>query len=220
MSGLPAWAKQALGACFEYLGRDLSILLSRFPVTDLLIEQHLDGQCIDIKRGGTADLIVLCKSGDNHLKEIHVYDWKCGFRSQGDAEGHAQLQAYACMAYDFYQVPVTVHLVAGRRYEFSTATFDAEKITVASNQIRIVTATARRSHYRAPSLKACYYCKAMCFCPELRRKLMDAQEQFQLFGAEPKDRLQLSEDAQLAKRFAQAAAELMKLWQDQEHHKN
>jgi hypothetical protein len=223
MTHLAAWTKDAVRGCLTYAMEVIKELAGHYPIIRIEVERHLGGDKIDIERGGTADLLVICHDDFGVVQKVVVIDHKCGFLSQGEASDNLQLAAYAVMAFDFYSpnYSVVVHLSAGRRNEYSSCQFTPSDIEKVRSQIIAIAKRAKESRPSIrPSIKACQYCKALSLCPAARSKIMDAQEQFQLFGAEPKDRMQLSLDAQLAKRFAQSAAELMKLWQDQEHHKN
>jgi len=220
LTGLAPWCRDAVRSCCAYALTVIRGLSERFPSVEVLVEIKLDGTQCGVVRGGTADLVILCRQVvDGPVIEVHVIDHKCGFLSQGEAADHLQLAIYAVMSWDRWAPPagVTVHLSAGRRREFSAAHYDELDFHVVRERVR--SAVVRSSH-RSPSLTvsrlACYYCKALPLCRAARNHIMQASETLALFGADPADRMQLADDAALAKRFAAAADELAKLWRKQE----
>lgn len=213
MAHLAGWTKDAVRACLAYLCALVATAVRRFARVDVLGEEHLDGAGIDIPRGGTADLILLCYDAAGVLRLVIVADWKLGFVSQGDAADHLQLGGYAAMAWDRWHPRdgVEVHLAAGRRHEFTSAHYDAQGIAGVRARLRQAGARARaEARELRPSRTACRYCRALILCRAFREHFMDARDQFALFGFDPADRIALQDAAALAKRFAQDADAALK----------
>jgi hypothetical protein len=213
MAHLAGWTKDGVRACLAYLCALVATNVRRFARVDVLGEEHLDGAGIDIPRGGTADLVLLCYDAAGVLVLVIVEDHKLGFVSQGDAADHLQLGAYAVMAHDRWHPRdgVEVHLAAGRRHEFSSALYDSQTIAGVRDRLRRAGAAARvEAPELRPCRKACVYCRALIFCRPARDLIMDARDQLALFGFDPAGRLDLQDAAALAKRFAQNADAVLK----------
>jgi hypothetical protein len=217
MEALEPWTRDAVRRCVAYAVALVDEAMQDEVEVTVQIEMHLSGQGIDIARGGTADLVLVCRNPDTQrIVRVIVADWKLGWLDQGEAADHLQLGAYACMAWDKYRPiqGVTVHLAQGRRQEFTSAHYRADDIETCRNRIRAAVAAANDP--AAPvrvALEACRYCRAITLCRTLREYLMNAADTLALFGATPADRLRLAEDATLARRFAEDARELAKVWQ-------
>ena len=191
----------------------------------ILIERHLAGAGLMIRRGGTADLIITCQKDPlGPVERVVVADAKLGFLYQGEAEDHLQLWAYAVMAWDKFSPEVReveIHLAQGRRKEFSAARFDAKSIEGARARVKAAAmgAWAINPPIR-PSLEACRYCRALVLCKKAREKIMDEIEKLELFGTTPEERVALAEMATMARRFAEEVkllqAEWVKVAQDRE----
>jgi len=219
MNGLLPWCKDAVRTCTVYLCDLVRRYVPRYPLMQILAEIHLPGEGLLIPRGGTADLVLLCMNEHGELELVIVVDWKTGFVYQGEAADHLQLGCYAVMASDQYRPKngVIVHLAMGRRHEFSSALYEQEAITGVRNRIRAGVTNALSIHaVHRPCLKACRFCKAMCFCIPLRNHLMSAIDELAMFGADPADRVAIAEMARLAKRFVAEADALAKHWRAQE----
>jgi hypothetical protein len=219
MAGLAYWCKDAVRTCIAYLCDLVRRHIPRYPNVQILAEERLPGDGILIPRGGTADLVLLCRDADGVLDLVVVVDWKTGFVSQGEAADHLQLACYAVMAADRWKPRhgVVVHLAMGRRKEFSSAMYDSEAVAGVRARIqRAVLAARAEAPPLRPSLKACRYCKALLLCRAAREYLMDAFDQLALFGAEPADRLQLADAIALAKRFAADGDAVLKQMRAQE----
>ncbi len=216
MSKLEDWTKDAVRRCVAYAVALVDQAMGEGWRITIQIEMHLSGQGVQIARGGTADLIILCHDAEtDEIVHVIVADWKLGWLDQGHAADHLQLGTYAVMAWDKYQPRqgVTVHLAQGRRQEFSSAHYTAEAIAAVRQRILAAVAAAWSD---APEvtvdIDACRYCKSLLFCRTLREHLMHANDQLALFGAEAVDRIQLAKDAALARRFAEDAREVAKVW--------
>jgi hypothetical protein len=218
MAGLSDWTRDAVRRCVSYAVALIDGEHKRTGIRPTVeVEMHLSGKCIDIARGGTADLVIL-GSG-----RVIVADWKLGFLDQGEAADHLQLAAYAVMAWEKYISPryrqfllepfVEVHLAQGRRREFSAATFDKNAIDAVRERIRSVVAgaMAEKPPLR-PSIDACRYCKALTHCRAARERIMNANDEIALFGDAVADRIKLAEDAAIAKRFAEEVKALQNQW--------
>jgi len=219
MLGLETWTKDAVRACVAYLVDLIKRHVPRYPRMVVLAETHLDGACIDIPRGGTADLILLGYTATDELELVIVADWKTGFVSQGDAADHLQLGAYAAMAAERWKPTrgVVVHLAMGRRREFTSAHYDQAALLAVGQRIKAAVAAARADEPRiSPNLTSCRYCKALAFCRPARDRIMESIEDLRLFGADPSNRVQLANDAALAKAFTREAEALAKLWRNLE----
>lgn len=206
MAHLAGWTKDGVRACLAYLCALVATNVRRFARVEVLEEVRLDGLGIDIPRGGTADLVLLCYDAAGVLCLVVVADYKLGFVSQGDAADHLQLGGYSVMAWDRWKPTqgVEVHLAAGRRHEFTSALYDAQAIASVRARIRRAGAAARaEARELRPSRTACRYCKALILCRAFREHFMDASDQFALFGFDPANRLELADAIALAKRFAQ-----------------
>jgi hypothetical protein len=205
LARLSPWAKQAARTCVAYALalRERLERESGGPVTSQ-VERHLGGDGIGIRRGGTADLVLI---GGNR---VVVVDWKCGFLDQGNATTHRQLHAYAVMAWDRYRQPlgirsVDIHLAQGRLRAFSAARFTEAWIEAARADCqRVVAAASADAPPLAPSIGACRYCKALPWCRAARESIMDAIAEHALFGEAPDDVARQDEAAALARRFAAA----------------
>lgn len=219
MAHLAGWTKDGVRACLAYLCTLVATAVRRFARVEVLEEVHLDGLGIDIPRGGTADLVLLCYDAAGVLLLVVVADYKLGFVSQGEAADHLQLGGYSVMAWDRWhpRLGVEVHLAAGRRHEFSSAHYDAATCAGVRDRIRRGVAAARvEVPELRPSRKACNYCKAILFCRAFREHLMDAMDQLALFGFDPAGRLELADAIALAKRFAQDGDAVLKQARAQE----
>lgn len=213
MSGLAYWTKDAVRNCLAYAMDLIRSLSQRYARIEILVEIKLDGSGIDVPAGGSADLIVLCFDGAGRCMRLVIDDHKCGFVSQGDAADHLQLGGYAVMGFDRWRPVegVEVHLAMGRRREFSSAMYDAQAIAGVRARIKAASAAATvEAPELRPSLKACRYCRALILCRAFREHVMDARDQFALFGFDPADRIALQDAAALAKRFAQDADAALK----------
>lgn len=213
MAGLAGWTKDGVRACMAYVCALIAAATRRFARVDVLGEEHLDGAGIDIPRGGTADLVLLCYDAAGTLALVIIEDHKLGFVSQGDAADHLQLGGYAVMAWDRWhpRQGVEVHLAAGRRHAFSSALYDAPTITGVRDRLKSAVHEAKADAPELrPCLKACRYCRALLFCRPAREMIMDARDDLALFGFDPADRLALQDAAALAKRFAQDADAVLK----------
>jgi hypothetical protein len=213
MAHLSGWTKDGVRACLAYLCALVATNVRRFARVDVLEEIRLDGAGIDIPRGGTADLVLLCYDAAGVLSLVVVADWKLGFVSQGEAADHLQLGGYAVMAHDRWRprLGVEVHLAAGRRHEFTSAHYDAPTVAGVRARLKAAGAAARvAAPELRPCLKACRYCRALLFCRPVRDLIMDARDQLALFGFDPAGRLDLQDAAALAKRFAQDADAVLK----------
>jgi len=219
MDKLEAWTRDAVRRCVAYAVALVDqAMQDEFEVT-IQIEMHLSGQGIGIARGGTADLVLLCRDLENgRIRRVIVADWKLGWLDQGHAADHLQLAAYAVMAWDKYQPDqgVTVHLAQGRRQEFSSAHYTASAIEAVRQRILAAVAAAWTDEPEIrPDIDACRYCKALLFCRTAREHIMHAADQLALFGESVTDRVQLAKDAAMARRFAEDAREVAKLWSAQ-----
>lgn len=216
MEALEPWTRDAVRRCVAYAVALVDQAIQGELDISVQVEMHLSGKGIDIGRGGTADLILVCRvPGYSEVAWVIVADWKLGYLEQEHAADHLQLAAYAVMAWDKYQPKrVTVHLGQGRRQEFTSANYDAQAIQGARDRIKSAVHEANAdSPELRPCIDACRYCKSILFCKPLRERIMDAADSLALFGADPKDRIKLAEDAALARRFAEDARELAKAWQ-------
>jgi hypothetical protein len=213
MAGLAGWTKDGVRACMAYVCALVASATRRFARVDVLAEEHLDGAGIDIPRGGTADLVLLCYDAAGVLVLVIIEDHKLGFVSQGDAADHLQLGGYAAMAADRWRPRdgVEVHLAAGRRHEFTSAHYHAATIAGVRARLKAAGAAARvAAPELRPCLKACRFCRALVLCRPAREFIMDARDQLALFGFDPAARLDLQDAASLAKRFAQDADAILK----------
>jgi hypothetical protein len=218
MLRLEPWAKDAVRRCVSYAVALVDAESKRHPIKPTVeIEMKLSGGLINVKRGGTADLVII---GND---KVIIADWKLGFLDQGEAADHVQLSAYAVMAWDKYfamrrkdnsACTIEIHLAQGRLREFSAATFDKQDIESARAKIKHIVEKCISSDAQiVPSITACRYCKAITQCRILRERIMRAQDELAMFGASPEDRVRLAEDAALARRFSEDAKELAKVWQ-------
>lgn len=214
---LDPWSRDSARRCLAYGVALVDREVARVGQAGvhLSVERHLSGQGIDIGRGGTADLVIVTDD------KVVVSDWKLCFLSQGDAADHLQLACYAVMAWDKYQPGVVeIHLANGRRREWSSAIYDAHAIDLARARVRKAVATAlAESPHLTPGIDQCRYCKALPLCRAVRERIMHASHSHALFGTRPEDRAQLAEDAALARRFAEEAKALAKLWRDEAHNR-
>jgi hypothetical protein len=207
---LDPWSRDSARRCLSYGVALVDREVARVGQAGvhLSIERHLSGQGIDIGRGGTADLVIVTDD------KAVVADWKLCFLSQGDAADHLQLACYAVMAWDKYQPKaVEIHLANGRRREWSSAIYDAHAIDLARDRVQRAVAAARAEcPHLSAGIDQCRYCKALPLCRAARERIMHAAHSQALFGAQPEDRIRLAEDAALARRFAEEAKNLQKMW--------
>lgn len=219
MARLEPWTRDAVRRCVAYAVALVDQCVQReFEVT-IQIEMHLSGAGVGIARGGTADLVLLCRMpGESRVAHVVVSDWKLGWLDQGEAADHLQLGTYATMAFDKHQPyqGVTVHLAQGRRQEFTSAHYQPAMIEFLRPRILdIVHAAKSDAPTLNPTIEACRYCKAITHCRAVRERIMHAAEERALFGDEVADRIKLAEDAALAKRFVEEVKALQKQWQDE-----
>jgi len=216
MSKLEDWTKDAVRRCVAYAVALVDQAMGQGWRITIQIEMHLSGHGVHIARGGTADLIILCHDAQtDEIVHVIVADWKLGWLDQGHAADHLQLGAYAVMAWDKYKPRqgVTVHLAQGRRQEFSSAHYTASAIEAVRQRILAAVAAAWTDEPEIkPDIDACRYCRALLFCRAAREQLMYANDQLALFGDAVPDRIQLAKDAAIARRFAEDAREISKLW--------
>lgn len=214
LAQLEPWASDACRRCVTYVVALVGQLVSEGYRVQVEVEMHLPGTGVGIKRGGTADTVLLCWKNDQ-LRRVVVEDTKTGFLDQGEAADHLQLSTYAVMAWDKYlpAEPVDIHLAQGRRREFSAARFDAPTIVGVRGRIRqaVAGAFAREPELR-PSIDACRYCKALTHCRAAREYIMHAAEELSLFGDSVEDRVRFIDAAAIAKRFAEEVRNLQKEW--------
>jgi hypothetical protein len=213
---LEPWSRDAARRSVAYAASLVDIWRSKGYQVTVQIEMHLSGKGIGINRGGTADLVLLCAT--KHHLAVLVVDWKTGFLDQGEACEHRQLGAYAVMAADKHQPDhMEVHLAQARRKEFSAGYFDDQAVAdIRSAVLAAVSAAQEEKPPLRPSIDACRYCKALPLCAAARNHIMHAAERHALLGTDPTDRAKLAEDAALARRFAEEARELAKLWREAE----
>jgi hypothetical protein len=215
---LSEWTRAGARRCVSYAvalhKREMSV---GWQKVETFIEQKLSGKHCGIPRGGTADLILVCHG--RTMRKVVIQDHKLGFLDQGDAATSAQLAAYAVMAWDRWEPKtVEIHMAQGRIRAFTAATYDAEVIDAVRVSISYLATIARgQAHGEIPelipSIGACRYCKALALCAAARRRIMHALQESALFGVEIADRLELDEDATLARRFAEDVRALQKKWQ-------
>ncbi len=217
MSKLEPWTRDAVRRCVAYAVALIDQAVQQEYEVTLQIEMKLSGATVAIGRGGTADLIILCRRpGEAVIRWVIVSDWKLGFLDQGHAADHLQLGTYAVMAYDKYkpEMGVTVHLAQGRRQEFSSAHYTPEQIAALRPRIiGVVRAAWADEPPLNPCIAACRYCKAITHCRAVRERIMHAAEEKALFGDEVIDRIKMNEDGALARRFAEEVKALQKQWQ-------
>jgi hypothetical protein len=218
MQRLEPWTRDAVRRCVAYAVALVDEASQGEYDIAVQIEMHLSGQGIDIARGGTADLVLVCRDPvTGRIRWVIVADWKLGWLDQGHAADHLQLGAYATMAADKYRpdLGTTVHLAQGRRQEFSSAHYQPADIDAVRRRIRAAVAGAwAEAPELRPSIDACRYCKALTLCRPAREHIMTAIERAALFGAAtPEDRVALAEAAAMARRFADDARDLAKQWQ-------
>lgn len=215
-AGLEPWSADAARRCVAYAVALVDQQTARGWDVEIHVEMHLPGSFLGISRGGTADLVILCRGKDSpKVVRVVVADWKLGWLDQGEAHNHLQLHAYACMANEKYSPVegVEIHLAQGRRRDFSAASFAPEVLpTIAENVRRIAMAAFAPHPEIKPSLEACRYCKALPLCRAAREEIMKASEEAALFGIENMDRVNLAESAALAARFAEEVKLLQKEW--------
>ncbi len=217
MGDLEPWCQDAVRRCVAYAFGVVRAWTDKGRV-ECIAEVHLDGQAFGLVRGGTADFVLVISRGDRVVRVI-VIDHKTGWLSQGEAADHVQLMAYGVLAAHRWlpSEGVEVHLAMGRRCEFSSAFYDPEALIAAGERVRRIASRCKSERASlTPSTKACRYCRALPLCRAAREKIMEAQETFALFGAQPADRINLADDAALAKAFVRSADELAKIWREQE----
>ena len=219
MSKLEDWTKDAVRRCVAYAVALVDQAMGQGWRITIQIEMHLSGKGVNIERGGTADLIILCHDAEtDEIVHVIVADWKLGWLDQGHAADHLQLGTYAVMAWDKYKPRqgVTVHLAQGRRQEFSSAHYTASAIEAVRQRIQTAVTEAWQDEPEVRAdIDACRYCRALPFCRTAREHIMHAADQLALFGEAVTDRIQLAKDAAMARRFAEDAREVAKLWSTQ-----
>ena len=179
---------------------------------NVLTEQVIEMSSMGFTKGGTADLVLLVP-----YKLAIVVDWKLGFADQGDAEDHDQLAIYGSAAAEAYKVSQVIVVLCQPRAEkenrITQASFDADTLRKNAAWTRSVINLARAEN---PTLTAgyeqCKFCRALHRCPEVRKKIMDAQEALAVIG-HPLDNDgfgELADVAKLADKFAEAGKDLAK----------
>lgn len=226
--GHPRWIVSAVENCTAYAVQVVGMYAAKYHRIEILTEEHLNGLGIGLANGGTADFILLCFDAAGNLLQVIVVDWKTGFVYQGDAADHLQLACYAIMARDRWSPRdgVIVHLALGRRQEFTSAMYDETSIHGARHRMLSIGAAAKTKAPKLhPCLKACRYCKALCFCRPCKEHLMiaveklktlkqDAAETLALFSADDQSRLAMVETAKLAECYAKDVKALAAIWRD------
>lgn len=212
---LEPWSRDAARRCVAYASALVDTWRAKGYRVKVQIEMHLSGKEVDISRGGTADLVLVCTGGGPVA--VIVVDWKTGFLDQGEACEHRQLGTYAVMARDKYEPDhLEVHLAQGRRQEFSAGYFDHPAIEEIRGIVKAAVESAEADNPPLnPRIDACRYCKALVLCAAARERIMNANDRHSLLGTDPSDRARLAEDAALARRFAEEARDLAKLWREQ-----
>jgi hypothetical protein len=218
---LEPWSRDAARRCVAYASALVDTWRAKGYQVTVQIEMHLSGRGVDIARGGTADLILVCRHPSTQQVAVLLLDHKTGFIDQGEACEHRQLGCYSVMAMDKYNPDhLEVHLAQGRRQEFSAGYFDDQAVEEIRAIVKAAVAAAKAENPPLrPSIDACRYCKALPLCGAAREHIMNAAERHALLGADPADRARLAEDAALARRFAEEARELAKLWREAEQGK-
>ena len=212
---LDTWTKAVVRGCVSYAVDVMTALRASHPGqrVRIFIERHLSGEVVGIKRGGTADLILVC--GD----DLIIVDWKCGFLYQGSAATHWQMHTYAVLAYEKYRPKrIVAHLAQGRLGNFSAAEYYEADIARLRNMVASIVTESEWEHAAlcpSPSIDACGYCKALTRCREAGDYIMRACDEAALFGTENADRVKLANDAALAKRFVEAVKEQQKRWREE-----
>lgn len=219
MQRLAEWTRDGVRRCVAYAVSLVDQAMQEGYRITIQIEMKLSGHAVGIPRGGTADIVILCRNQDDDIiRWVIVDDHKLGFLDQGEAADHLQLGTYAVMAFTKYKPErgVTVHLAQGRRQEFSSAHYRPEDITAIRPRItRVVRLCWADEPPLSPCIQACRYCKSITHCRAVRERIMHAAEELALFGDENVDRIKMAEDAALAKRFAEEVKALQKQWQDE-----
>jgi hypothetical protein len=216
LAELEPWAADATRRCISYVVALVDREVAAGYRVGVLVEMHLSGKGVDIPRGGTADVVIVCRGADGCVVRVIVVDHKLGWLDQGHAADHPQLGTYAVMAWDRWSTTaeVEVHLAQGRRMDFTSALYRDEEIEFMRSRARAIVAGALDdSAELTPAIDACRYCKSITHCRALRERIMNARDELALFGDAATDRVKLAEDAALARRFAEEARELAKVWQ-------
>ena len=211
LATLEPWAADAARRCVAYVVALVDQMKAEGLRVKVEVEMHLSGQGFNVRRGGTADVVLLGFDGDRLVKVV-VEDHKTGFLDQGHAADHLQLHTYAGMAWDRYAkagpVRMEVHLAQGRRREFSAASFKPEDIDrIRARVMAVVAAALKPSPEARPGIDQCRYCRALTLCRAARSAVDDAIEEWAYFGTKP-------EALALVRRFADAAQETAALWRD------
>jgi hypothetical protein len=219
---LSEWTRACVRRCVSYaVALHRKLLGQGWDRVKVQIERKLSGAATGIPRGGTADLIFVCRGAQ--ARKVVIVDWKLGFLDQGAASHSKQLTCYAVMAYDkWHPEEVEIHMAQGRRRSFTATNYPEDIMEVLRVSISDLANLARGQAYgRKPQLtcclEACRYCRAFPLCRVARKRvnegrirIMDALHEIALFGTEPPDLVQLDEDIRLCRRFAEAGKELQK----------
>lgn len=216
MRRLGSWTVDAIRRCITYVVAIVEREEADGYDVAVECEMHLPGRHLGIERGGTADVVIICRDRDTGVVvRVIIVDYKYGFLDQGHAAEHVQLHTYGAMAWEKFR-PVRdleVHLAQGRLRSFTAALFTGDVIPRIEARIReIVTAAKAPDAPLRPCIAACRYCKALTLCRAARDRIMSTVHEAQLFGIDTRDRVKLADDAALAARFAEEARALAKAW--------
>jgi len=216
LAGLEPWSADAARRCVNYAVALADREEAAGFAVEVHVEMYLPGAHLGISRGGTADVVILCRDPESRrVQRVVLQDHKLGWLDQGEAADHKQLWAYAAMAWEKYSpaLDLEVHLAQGRRRDFSAAVFTPADIQdVAAHVRRIAMDAFGPAPEIRPALEACRYCRALPFCRPAREEIMKAIEETALFGIQEEDRVRLAEVAKLAARFAEEVRMLQKEW--------
>lgn len=214
---LDAWTRASARRCISYVIALVHRETSQDRRAQVVIERKLSGKGIEIPRGGTADVILLSranKASDPVQLRVIVEDHKLGFLDQGHAADHLQGGCYVVMAHDKYQPDeIEVHLAQGRVRSFTAAAYDHQAIEATRRRAIAAMRAARAENPPLnPTINACCYCKALPLCAAAGERIMNARDEFALFGDSVADRVALLEARKIAQRFVEETKELQKIW--------
>lgn len=206
LTSYDAWAIQAsIGYAFNL------IHTHNIDKENVLIEQHLPGDGIGYRNGGTADVVLVIP-----FDRVIVIDWKFGNNEQQEASINDQLAGYAVMASDcFHCNTVSVHifqpkLEADRRA--TDALFNATALESARAwTLNIVDLATGENPELNPCYDACLYCDALIGCQAAKEWIMRVRQAQEMFGLDsPSERRELFEASKIAQKWGETTYKFMK----------
>ncbi len=178
------WEQYMVNLCLELVDG----LIAEYDIQpeDVHVEKRLPGADLGMKKGGTADVILVVRKNGKAVKVI-VIDWKFGFIDQGDADGHEQLLVYALMSAQLFGVDEADIILFMPRMKanlrLTSATYKGQALIDGAEWVRSVTAAQRAPNPElTPSFLACQHCRGLIRCIAAKEYIMRLSEAAKSIG--------------------------------------